>query len=157
MKNRFSALFLVLFLPGLIFAQSSVIFDKYFLDKTMRLDYFHIGHAKEELVTLDQVYQQGIWAGSKKNLIDGFDYGRYCVKVHDFASGTLIFSKGFDSYFGKYQTAAAAGRGEKRTYHESALIPFLKFSPRARLPGKSALLRGRDMRPRGCTGRPWTA
>ncbi len=136
MKNRFFALFLVLFLPGLIFAQSSVIFDKYFLDKTMRVDYFHIGHAKEELVTLDRVYQQGIWAGSKKNLIDGFDYGRYCIKVYDFASGTLIFSKGFDSYFGEYQTTAAAGRGVKRTYHESALIPYpknkIKFSLESR-------------------------
>lgn len=136
MKNRFFALFLVLFLPGLIFAQSSVIFDKYFLDKTMRVDYFHIGHAKEELVTLDRVYQQGIWAGSKKNLIDGFDYGRYCIKVYDFASGTLIFSKGFDSYFGEYQTTAAAGRGVKRTYHESALIPCpknkIKFSLESR-------------------------
>lgn len=136
MKNRFFALFLVLFLPGLIFAQSPAIFDKYFLDRTMRVDYFHIGHAKEELVTLDQVYQQGIWAGSKKNLIDGFDYGRYCIKVYDFASGTLIFSKGFDSYFGEYQTTAAAGRGVKRTYHESALIPCpknkIKFSLESR-------------------------
>jgi len=117
---------LVFFLPGLMFPQSPVDFDKYFLDKTMRVDYFHIGQAKEELVTLDQVYQQGLWAGSKKNLIDGFDFGRYTVKVYDAGSGTLIYSKGFDSYFGEYQTTEAAGRGMKRTYHESALLPYPK-------------------------------
>lgn len=126
MPQCFFALILVLFLPGPMFAPSPVDFDTYFLDKTMRVDYFHIGQAKEEIVTLDQVYQQGLWAGSKKNLIDGFDFGRYTVKVYDVGSGTLIFCKGFDSYFGEYQTTAAAARGVKRTYHESVLIPYPK-------------------------------
>ncbi len=125
MKHRIW-LALVLCLPGPVFGQSSVNFDKYFVDKTMRVDYFHIGNAKEEMVTLDQVYQQGLWAGSKKNLIDVFDNGRFWIKVHDSASGMLIFSRGFDSYFGEYQTTDAASRGLKRTYHESALVPYPK-------------------------------
>jgi hypothetical protein len=126
MKNRILLTMGSLLFSSLIFAQSPGSFDKYFLDKTMRVDYFHIGQAKEEMVSLDQVYQQGGWAGSKKNLIDGFDLGRYCIKVYDSGSGTLIFSKGFDSYFGEYQTTEAAGRGVKRAYHESALIPYPK-------------------------------
>jgi hypothetical protein len=126
MKPCLFALTIVLFLPGPIFAQSPGNFDKYFLDKTMRVDYVHIGHAKEEMVSLDQVYQQGGWAGSKKNLIDRFDVGRYCFKVYDPGSGTLIYSKGFDSYFGEYQTTEAAGRGVRRAFYESALIPYPK-------------------------------
>jgi hypothetical protein len=126
MKIRIYGLLVVFLHPVFGFSQSAVNFDRYFIDKTMRVDYFHIGNAKEEMVTLDQVYQQGFWAGSKKNLIDGFDNGRTYIKVYDSASGTLIFSKGFDSYFGEYQTTDAAGRGVKRTYHESALIPYPK-------------------------------
>ncbi len=89
----------------------------------MRIDYFHIGDADSEIITLDQVRQYGIWAGSRTNLLDTFNYGRYSIKIFDSASGKLIFSRGFDSYFGEYQTSEPAARGVKRTYHESARIP----------------------------------
>jgi hypothetical protein len=92
----------------------------------MRIDYFHIGDAASELVTVDHVYQQGIWAGSLKSLIDEFNNGAYYYKVYDLTSGKLIFSRGFDSYFKEYQTSDEASKGIKRTYHESALIPFPK-------------------------------
>jgi hypothetical protein len=101
-------------------------FDRHFVDKTMRIDYFHIGDAQEEMVTLDQVYEYGIWAGNLSNLIDPFDNGRYYAKIYDISSGELIFSKGFDSYFGEYKTTAHALDGIKRTYHETVLIPFPK-------------------------------
>jgi hypothetical protein len=107
-------------------AQAPEDFNRYFVDKTMRVDYFHIGDAKEEIVTLDQVYEQGIWAGSRHNLTDSFDSGRYVFKVFDLASGQLIYSKGFDSYFGEYKTTAKASEGLKRTYHETALFPYPK-------------------------------
>ena len=105
-------------------SQNQGSFDRYFVDKSMRIDYFHIGDAKEEMVTLDRVYEQGIWAGSLHNLLDPFDNGRYYAKVYDLRSGELIFSKGFDSYFGEYKTTSKALAGEKRTYHETVVIPF---------------------------------
>jgi hypothetical protein len=101
-------------------------FDRFFVDKTMRIDYFHVGNAEQEMATLDQVYEQGIWAGSRHNLVDLFDNGRYYAKIFDVSSGELIFSKGFDSYFGEYKTTSKALSGEKRTYHESVLIPYPK-------------------------------
>ncbi len=133
-----TSIFLAVFLAILIiaFSQTSLKFDDYFVDKTMRVDYFHIGDAKEEWVTLDQVYQQGIWAGSQGNLIDEFNNGRYYTKIYDDSSGRLIFSRGFDSYFGEYKTTTQALEGTKRTYHESALIPYpkkkIKFTLEAR-------------------------
>jgi len=126
MRNSILIIVTILSLSGLVVAQSSVDFDKYFIDKTMRLDYFHTGDAKVEFITLDQVYQQGPWAGSQKNLIDRLDNGRYWVKVYNASSGKLIFSKGFDSYFAEYKTTDFALKGVKRTYHESALIPYPK-------------------------------
>ncbi len=126
MLRRVSAFFIACFIPVLHLAGQNVPFDKYFVDRTMRVDYFHFGNAKEEAVTLDRVYEQGIWAGSKRNLIDPFNVGRYSYKVYDSASGTLIFSRGFDSYFAEYKTTEWALQGLKRTYHETALVPFPK-------------------------------
>lgn len=126
MKRAIVYIIVILFIPGVQFAQTSLNFDDYFVDKTMRLDYFHIGDAKEEWITVDQVYEQGTWAGSERNLVDNFDNGRYYAKIYDSSSGQLIFSKGFDSYFGEYKTTNQALKGIKRTYHETILIPYPK-------------------------------
>jgi hypothetical protein len=120
-------------IPGLFFAQTEVVFDEYFIDKTMRVDYFHVGDSSGEIATIDQIYQQGIWAGSLTNLIDKFNSGRYYVKVFDSATGKLIFSRGFDSYFGEYKTTSQALEGQKRTYHESVLFPYPKKNIRLTL------------------------
>ncbi len=124
----FSAIVSIVILSflGLLIAQEPLNFDDYFVDKTMRLDYFHIGDAKEEWITVDQVYEQGAWAGSQRNLIDKFDKGRYYAKIYDSSSGKLIFSKGFDSYYGEYKTTNQALKGIKRAYHETILIPYPK-------------------------------
>ncbi|MDH4272113.1 MAG: IgA Peptidase M64 [Candidatus Aminicenantes bacterium] len=130
MMKRISLFLAVLSIPVLLIGGQSVPFDKYFIDKTMRVDYFHVGNAAEETVTIDRVYEQGIWAGSLRHLIDPFDIGRYAYKVYDAASGSLIFSKGFDSYFAEYKTTQSALDGLKRTYHETALVPFPKAKVR---------------------------
>jgi len=126
MRTVFMLLFFSLLAAALPAAQSVADFDAFFVDKTMRVDYYHSGDAKTEAVTLDRVFEQGIWAGSRTHLIDPFNLGRYLVKVYETKTGKLIFSKGFDGYFGDYKTTADALQGIKRTYHESALIPFPK-------------------------------
>ncbi|MCU0645310.1 MAG: M64 family metallo-endopeptidase [bacterium] len=113
-------------IPCLLFSQHSLQFNDYFLDKTMRIDYYHIGDAKEEFITIDQIYQQGIWAGNPNNLIDPFNNGKYEIKVYDVASNRLIYSKGYATYFGEYTTTTPAIEGIKRTYHETVLIPYPK-------------------------------
>ncbi len=124
MKEKIIAI-LVLF-SSFVYSQESLNFNDYFIDKTMRIDYYHIGNAEEEIITLDKIYMTGVWAGSKKNLVDNFNNGRYYVKVYDLDSGKLIFSKGFDSYFGEYKTTEPAIKGKKRTYHETVIIPYPK-------------------------------
>jgi hypothetical protein len=115
--------------PALVRAQDRPDFDRCFVDRTLRVDYYHVGDARTEFVTLDRIYEQGIWAGSRVNLLDPFDNGRYLVKLVDPESGRLIYSRGFDSYFGEYRTTEEAARGVRRTYAESALIPC----PRAKV------------------------
>ena len=124
MKRFLVIITLAAVIAGCARAQKGPAFDAWFVDKTMRVDYFHAGNSSEETVTLDQVFDQGLWAGSRTNLIDPFNLGRYLIKVYDAASGTLIFSKGFDSYCGEYKTSEPALQGVRRTYHESALLPY---------------------------------
>lgn len=124
MKRFLTIIALAALTAGCARAQKGPAFDDWFVDKTMRVDYFHAGNSAEETIALDQVFDQGVWAGSRTHLVDPFNLGRYLVKVYDAASGTLIFSKGFDSYFGEYKTSDPALRGVRRTYHESALLPY---------------------------------
>lgn len=98
-------------------------FEKYFTDQTLRIDYFHTGDAKTEIVEMDQLYSYDGWAGSLVTLVDSLNYGAYYHKVYDQASGDLIYSKGFDSYFKEYQTSTPAINGEVKQFHESAIIP----------------------------------
>jgi hypothetical protein len=105
-------------------------FEDHFLNETMRIDFHHVGDANFELISIDRIYRQGIWAGSLNNLIDNFNNGRYYAKIYSLSSGNLIFSKGFDSYFGEYQTSSDAAKGIKKNYHESVLIPYPKDNVR---------------------------
>jgi hypothetical protein len=99
-------------------------FSTSFADSTLRIDYYHVGSKTEEFITLDRMYRQGAWAGSTRRLLDPFSLGRYAVHVIDSASGRLLFSRTFDSYFGEYRTSEPAKKGIRRTYHESVLVPF---------------------------------
>jgi hypothetical protein len=130
---------LILILPLLLQAQIPVPlgFNDFFHDQTLRIDFYHSGDAKSETITLDRCYRYGTWAGSRLRLTNLSETGRYFVEIHDPATNQLIFSRGFDSYFGEYKTSNPALQGIARTYHESILIPL----PRNRV---CFTLKGRD-------------
>ncbi|KPK75366.1 MAG: hypothetical protein AMJ79_11390 [Phycisphaerae bacterium SM23_30] len=124
---------LILLVPMIIFltypatfGQGNIAFDDYFIDRTMRIDFFMTGNAREEVITLDRIYQQGVWAGNPDRLLDHFNNGAYYIKVYDIATNNLIFSRGFSCIFFEYRTTDPAHIGVKKTYHESALIPYPK-------------------------------
>jgi len=122
----------LLLLPTL--PSTAVEFDAYFLDKTMRMDYFHTGIKDVEIISLDNVYEEPalpsfsrqMWAGNTVNLIDTLNLGKHHVKVYDAESKTLIFSRGYSSVFGEWQTTDEAAKGMYRTFHETVLFPFPK-------------------------------
>ncbi|MCX6555032.1 MAG: M64 family metallo-endopeptidase [Candidatus Aminicenantes bacterium] len=128
--------------PLLASAQGTIDFSAYFVDQTMRVDVFHTGDAKEEMFAIDRIIQEGPWAGNPRRLIAPFAFGRYLLRVSDLASGELIYSKGFDSYFGEYKTTEPGVKGVKKTFSESLLIPFPKEKVRLEV-----LLRDRQNQP----------
>ncbi len=110
--------------PILVSAQTP--FERDFEDATMRVDYVHMGDAKQEWIAIDRIYQTDIWAGSIKHLVDTFNNGKYYVKVYRDGTDDLIFSYGFNSIFGEYITTGPAMKGKKRAFHETARIPWPK-------------------------------
>ncbi|MEN8006553.1 MAG: M64 family metallopeptidase [Candidatus Krumholzibacteriota bacterium] len=118
------ALLACVLLTSATVSAAEVSFADLFYDETLRIDYNHTGNADEEFVALDQLWRQGTWAGSRTNLLDDLDLGGYYAKIYDGVSGALIWSKGFSSYFGEWQTTGPAAEGILRTYHESVLAPL---------------------------------
>ncbi|MEI6614890.1 MAG: peptidase M64 N-terminal domain-containing protein, partial [Chrysiogenales bacterium] len=125
MKNNILFSFLLLW-PLLGFTQDHVDFNAYFENQTLRVDVFHGGDSQKEALSVDKIYIQGPWAGNPHHLTDPPVYGRYLIQVFAAAGNTLIYSKGFDSYFGEYKTTEAATRGVAKTFSESLLIPCPK-------------------------------
>ncbi|HUI11107.1 MAG TPA: M64 family metallopeptidase [Bacteroidota bacterium] len=113
-----------LLIPLSLRAQEGVAFADFFVDSTLRIDYYHSGSKDQESIGLDHLYRQGAWAGSTRHLVDHFGLGRYAALMYDTASGKLIFSRTYDTYFGEYRTTAPAREGIARTFHESVLAPF---------------------------------
>ena len=97
-----------------------------FLDKAMRLDLYHVGDAKEELITVDQIYQEPVWPGTFTKLIDPYDCGRYVLKVYDVASNRLLFAAGCDDMYSEYRTTTPAINGVKRIFQRSVRFPYPK-------------------------------
>jgi hypothetical protein len=101
----------------------NVGFSDFFLDKTMRLDYFHSGTATEEHFATDRIVSDGIWSGSKTILIDDLLLGPYFFQVIDKESKVLLYSRGFGSVFGEWQTIPEASE-KWGTFHESVRFPW---------------------------------
>jgi hypothetical protein len=101
--------------------QASAPFE---FERTMRVDYFHTGGPSSgEIVALDRVVNDGPWPGSRTRLVDDTNLGKYRFEVHDAADGTLLYSRGFASVYGEWETTAER-RKVHRTFHESLRFPW---------------------------------
>ncbi len=99
-------------------------FDGHFTADTMRVDYFHTGGpGMAETIALDRVVNDGAWPGSRTQLVDPTGLGTYLFEVHDAATGTLLYSRGFGSIYGEWATTPEA-KTTHRTFHESLRFPW---------------------------------
>ena len=98
-------------------------FDDWFTGRTMRFDYFHTGIASEEHISLDAFRIEGDWPGSRTQLIDPTGMGKFQVEMRDLASQRVLYTRGFASIYGEWETTGEARRGIWRTFHESQRLP----------------------------------
>ncbi len=105
---------------------SQISYDKFFTNKTMRVDYYHHGTKSSESFSIDKIYQEPEWPGSKINLIDTLNLGEYLFKVFDLETNQMIYSRGYSTIFNEWQTTDEANTGIVKTYHETIRFPFPK-------------------------------
>ena len=112
MKISLRYYLILIFSVSALVAQIEIQFEEYFTNHTLRLDYLHVGNAAEEMYILDKIYKTDVWAGTVTQLAEAPNLGKYFYKVFDKAGEKLLFAKGFDTYFGEYQTTQPANRND---------------------------------------------
>ncbi len=101
-------------------------FDELFVDRTMRVDYFHTSTPKgDEIVALDRVVADGPWPGNRTRLVDTSNLGKYYFEVIDRDTNQVLFSRGFASVYGEWETTGEA-KERPATFHESLRFPWPK-------------------------------
>jgi len=124
MKNPLSfILFSFFFLPFILFAQH---FDTYFENKTLRLDYLHIGNAYGERVEPVTFWQGGIWSGTRTQLNEPERLGEMVLTVKDAQTDHVIFTRSYSTLFGEYATTEKAETEDGR-FEECVLMPYPKM------------------------------
>jgi uncharacterized FlaG/YvyC family protein len=118
---------LTLFFSSALLVSEDIPFEACFTDHTMRIDFFQTGDSDETYVSIDQIYKYPKWAGNPKKTIDTMNSGMYYVKIVDKATNRLLYSKGFATLFGEYKTTDDAKNNIKKTYLQTALIPYPKY------------------------------
>ena len=105
--------------------QSIASFDDWFINQTLRVDYYHTGNSQNEFYSIDQVKSEPFWGGTHITMIDTLNYGEYYFKAFDVRSNTLIYSHGYCALFDEWQFTEEA-KNTSRTFTETVVMPFPK-------------------------------
>ncbi len=97
-------------------------FDALFTGRTLRYDYNHAGTATEEHIAPDRFRLEGEWPGSRTQLVDETNMGKYMFLVVDPGTNRTIYSRGFASIYGEWETTGEA-KESWRVLHESQRFP----------------------------------
>ncbi len=90
---------------------------------TMRLDYYHTGNSTQEFFSLDKLIIEPLpWPGNPRQLVDPSNLGKYLFEVIDRNTNRVIYSRGFASIYGEWETTGEAKKAN-RTFHESVRFP----------------------------------
>jgi len=90
---------------------------------TMRLDYYHTGDASHEVFSVDRIVIEPLpWPGNPSQAIDSSNLGKYFFEVRDAKTKQVLYSRGFASMYGEWETTDEA-KTVKRTFQESLRFP----------------------------------
>jgi hypothetical protein len=91
--------------------------------RTLRVDYYHSGDATQEHFSLDRVVVEPLpWPGNPARPVDDTNLGKYLFEVIDRQSNRIVYSRGFASVYGEWETTGEANQ-KWRTFHESLRFP----------------------------------
>jgi hypothetical protein len=91
--------------------------------RTMRLDFYHTGNSSEEVFSLDRVVVEPLpWPGNPRRAVDDTNLGKYLFEVRDAKTNAILYSRGFSSVYGEWETTDEA-KTLRRTFQESLRFP----------------------------------
>lgn len=91
--------------------------------ETMRLDYYHTGNSSREMFSVDRVVIEPLpWPGDPSQAIDTSNLGKYFFEVRDQQTKKVLYSRGFASIYGEWETTDEA-KTVYKTFQESLRFP----------------------------------
>lgn len=91
--------------------------------QTLRVDYTHFGNARGEHFALERVVVEPLpWPGRPGAALDESGLGKYRFEVVDRATQRVVFSRGFASIYGEWETTGEA-ETMNRAFSESLRFP----------------------------------
>jgi hypothetical protein len=113
----------ILLTAQLLFALSMLAIGSEAAAPTMRVDYYHTGNATQETFSLDRIVIEPLpWPGNPRKNIDETNLGKYLFEVRDRTTNRLLYSRGFASIYGEWETTDEA-KSMNRTFGESLRFP----------------------------------
>ncbi|MEP6820621.1 MAG: M64 family metallopeptidase [bacterium] len=113
-------------IPALLLAAAMLLLCSiavFAVPQTMRLDYYHTGNSKQEVFSVDRIQIEPLpWPGDMSMTIDDSNLGKYFFEVSDQKSGRVLYSRGFASIYGEWETTDEATT-MMRTFSESLRFP----------------------------------
>ncbi len=114
---------LALWLLALAFLLSAEAPETFAAPATMRVDYYHTGNSTQELFSRDRVVIEPLtWPGDMSRAIDNTNLGKYFFEVRDQKTQRVLYSRGFASIYGEWETTDEA-KTMMRTFSESLRFP----------------------------------
>jgi hypothetical protein len=98
-------------------------FDRYFADRTLRVDYLFSGDANHQEVSLDKLSSQPTWAGRRHKLTELPLLGNGIITMRDAASGAVIYRNSFSSLYQEWLQTDEA-KQLRKSFENSFLLPF---------------------------------
>ena len=117
--------FFLIILFVLVCTSRGQVFEQFFRDSTLRVDYIFAGDNRSQQIYYHEATQFPGWAGRKHRLSEKFLNGNGQIMVKDVHSGQVIYVNTFSALFLEWQTEEEATK-VKKAFENSLLIPFPK-------------------------------
>ena len=105
-----------------IYAQD---FDKWFSDKTLRIDYIFSGNDHEQHIAVDELCQEPRWYGKRQRLAEVPVEGNGQITVRDHKTRRVIYRNSFSTLFQEWQSYPEAKTATK-SFENVFLVPMPK-------------------------------
>ena len=104
---------------------SAQVFDDYFEDKTLRIDYIFSGNSSSQAISLDQLNQSPRWYGKRSNLSEVPVEGNGAIIVREHSKENIIYKNSFSTLFQEWLTTDEA-KTTIKAFENVFLVPMPK-------------------------------